>query len=241
MRQKPTLAESVRSRLEKEIFDGRYLPGDRLREDDISRDYGASRTPVREAFKHLAASGLIEVKAHHGAVVRKLEIGEVAEMFQVMAELEGLCARLAAKRLRPDQKRNLEAAHKECARLAKNGRYEEFYEANNVFHKLIHGISGNAFLQKETEDLARRLTPYRRQITFWPGRMVESIREHEAVMRAIFAGDADTAGATLRSHVNILGDKFGDYLEILSMQPPMRARRAKRTVRPKEKAQLAAT
>lgn len=237
MRQKSTLAESVTSRLEKKILEGRYLPGDRLREDVISREYGASRTPVREAFKHLAASGLIAVKPHQGAVVRKLEIGELAEMFQVMAELEGVCARLAAKRLRIDQKRNLELAHKECARLARSGQHEEFYQANNVYHKLIHRISGNSFLLQETENLAQRLDPYRRQITFHPGRMIESIQEHDTVMRAIFAGDGETAAATMRSHVNILGDAFDDYLKVLSTQPQKKAKRGKRLLRPKEKAQ----
>jgi DNA-binding GntR family transcriptional regulator len=236
MTRKSTLAESVKSRLEKEIFEGRYLPGDRLREDVISREYGASRTPVREAFKHLAASGLISVQPHQGAVVRKLEIGELAEMFQVMAELEGLCSRLAAKRIRPDQKRKLEQAHKECARLARGGRHEEFYQANNIFHELIHEISGNRFLHRETENLARRLNPYRRQITFHPGRMIDSIREHEAVMRAIIAGNAETAGETMRRHVNILGDQFGDYLEMLSLQPQRMTRRRKRTARSREKA-----
>lgn len=234
---KATLAESVKSQLEKEILEGRYLPGDRLREDVISREHGASRTPVREAFKLLAATGLITLKPHQGAVVRKLEIGELVEMFQVMAELEGLCTRLAAKRLRADQKRKLEQAHKECARLARSGRHEEFYQANNVFHNLIHSISGNRFLNQETEKLARRLNPYRRQITFHPGRMIESIDEHEAVMRAIFTGDAEKAGMTMRNHVNILGDKFGDYLAILSLQPQLRAKRRKRATSAKDKAQ----
>lgn len=227
MPRKSTLAESVRSRLEIQIFDGYYLPGDRLCEDVISRECGASRTPVREAFKYLAASGLISLKPHHGAVVRKLEIGDLAEMFQVMAELEGLSARLAAQRIRPDQTRKLQQAHKECARLARSGRHEEFYRANNVFHAIILEISGTRFLRHEIEDLAKRLNAYRRQITFHHGRMVESIREHEAVMRAIIAGDAEAAGETMRRHVNILGDKFGDYLEILSLHPRMRSKRRK--------------
>jgi len=228
---KSTLAESVRTRLEKQIFEGYYLPGDRLCEDDISRECGASRTPVREAFKYLAASGLISLKPHQGAVVRKLEIAELAEMFQVMAELEGLSSRLAAQRIRPDQMRKLEQAHKECARLARNGRHEEFYRANTVFHALIVEISGNNFLRREIEYLAKRLNPYRRQITFHHGRMFESIREHEVVIRAIIAGDAEAAGETMRHHVNILGDKFGDYLEILSLQPRMRSQRRKSLAR----------
>lgn len=236
MLRKSTLAENVRTRLEKQIFEGYYLPGDRLCEDVISRECGASRTPVREALKYLAASGLLSLKPHQSAVVRKLEIGELAEMFQVMAELEALSSRLAAQRIRRNQTRKLEQAHKECARLTRSGRHEEFYQANNIFHALILEISGNRFLRREIEDLAMRLNPYRRQITFHHGRMVESIREHEAVMRAIIAGDAEAASETMRRHVNILGDKFGDYLEILSLQPRIRSKRRKSVARSGEEA-----
>lgn len=216
---KPTLAETIKIRLEQDIFKGRFKPGDRLREDEISNAYSVSRTPVREAFKLLASTGLVEVQPRQGAVIRKLLPAELVEMFQVMAELEGMCARLASGRITPAQRRSLEDSHKECARLAKSGDHMGFYEANIDFHEIIYESSCNAFLRLEVQKLRRRLSPYRRQITFYPGRMHNSIPEHKEVLEAILNGDSERADKAMRGHVNVLGDSMVDYLAILTRDP----------------------
>src|ERR1700676_5006563 len=94
-----TLAESLRQQLEQEIAAGRLEPGTRLDEQEIAARFGVSRTPVREAFRLLAANNLVELRGRQGATVRAIKAQALIEMFQVMAELEGLCARLAARRV----------------------------------------------------------------------------------------------------------------------------------------------
>ena len=102
-------------RLEAEIAEGRIEPGTRLDEQEVAERFGVSRTPVREAFRLLAAEDLVELRGRQGAVVRVIGVHTLIEMFQVMGELEGLCARLAARRLTDAQRQSLAGIH---ARLA---------------------------------------------------------------------------------------------------------------------------
>ncbi len=94
-----TLAEHLRQKLEEAIAAGRLEPGSRLDEQEIAQRFGVSRTPVREAFRLMAANNLVELRGRQGATVRVIKAETLIEMFQVMAELEGLCARLAARRV----------------------------------------------------------------------------------------------------------------------------------------------
>src|SRR6201988_2654936 len=94
-----TRAESLREKLEGAIAAGHLEPGSRLDEQEIAQRFGVSRTPVREAFRLLAANNLVELRGRQGATVRAIKAQSLVEMFQVMAELEGLCARLAARRV----------------------------------------------------------------------------------------------------------------------------------------------
>ena len=91
-------AERLRLALEKDIFLLRLQPGDRLDEASLAQRFGTSRTPVREALRQLAASGLVEIRAHRGAEVSRLSIPQLLEMFEFMSVLEGVCARFAAER-----------------------------------------------------------------------------------------------------------------------------------------------
>ena len=86
-------AEVLRQRLEREIFSGALLPGERLDESGLARRFGVSRTPVREALLQLASAGLIEMRPRQGAVVAAITVQQLLQMFEVMADMEALCAR----------------------------------------------------------------------------------------------------------------------------------------------------
>src|SRR3546814_18041549 len=86
-------------RLEEDIVSGRFAPGERLDEVSLATSFGVSRTPVREVLQRLASSGLVELRPRRGAIVAQISIGRLVEMFEVMAELEGMCGRLAARRM----------------------------------------------------------------------------------------------------------------------------------------------
>src|SRR5216684_2554793 len=124
--EKITRAEELRLQLADEIVRGALPPGAALDETDIARRFSVSRTPVREALRQLAASGLIEARAHRGAVVARPTLERLNGMFEAMAELEALCAGLAAERMPPVERARLEAIHEELRVLSHAGNPERF-------------------------------------------------------------------------------------------------------------------
>ena len=210
-------AEGLRQHLEREIFSGVLLPGERLDESSLARRFGVSRTPVREALLQLAAAGLIEMRPRQGAVVTAITVQELLQLFELMAEMEALCARYAARRMGPEERQALDRAHKACASRARRLDQERYYEANRIFHEVIYAGTHNTYLEEATQALRNRLSSYRRFQLHQPGRMANSLAEHATVVTAILAGDADQAAAAMRSHVAIQGEVFAD---LISMLPP---------------------
>ncbi len=211
-----TLATNLRHELEGEIFRGQLAPGTRLDEQEIARRFGVSRTPVREALQALASSGMVEMRPRQGATVALLTVSSLIEIFQVMAELEGLCAQLAARRMDRDRCASMTREHEDMIRIVdSNGDPSEFYEANKRFHEIIYQGSQNTFLIDQMRVLRTRVASYRRYITFQPGRMQTSIGEHEAVVKAIVDRDVEGAQTQMRKHVNLLGDDLSDFIASL--------------------------
>src|SRR6188768_3931564 len=130
LRDKVTRAEELRLQLADEIVRGVLPPGSALDETDIARRFNVSRTPVREALRQLVASGLVEARAHRGAVVAQPSLERLTEMFEAMAELEALCAGLAAERMTAADRQRLESIHEELRVLSHAGNPERFHEVN---------------------------------------------------------------------------------------------------------------
>lgn len=202
--------DQIREALEEMIVDGRFADGDRLDEVRLAEHFQVSRTPLREAFQALAASGLVELRLRRGAFVRFPALDEVVEMFEVMAEIEALCGRQAVRRMTAQDQANLQAALSACEQASAAGDTEAYYRANRAFHLAIYRASGNRFLAAEAERLHRRLKPFRRLQLRMRGRMQESLAEHRAILAALTAGSATTAADALRAHVAVQGDRFND-------------------------------
>jgi len=207
-----TLAESLRQRLEGAIAAGHLEPGSRLDEQEIAQRFGVSRTPVREAFRLMAANNLVELRGRQGATVRAIKAQSLVEMFQVMAELEGLCARLAARRVSQAWGSEISEIHQRLVAAGATGDIDVFYDINTEFHEAIYEASRNSFLADQTRRLRNQVAAYRRRVTRMPNRIADTIREHEAIMQAILAHDSERAHATMRDHVNLLGDNLLDFL-----------------------------
>ena len=205
-------SDKVREELEQLIVEGAFANGERLDEIKLSQRFDVSRTPLREAFQALAASGLIDLEPRRGAFVRHPAFEEVIEMFEVMAEMEAFCGRLAARRVTPELIAQLSKTVIECEEAVAAGQVDAYYRANEVFHFLIYQGSGNTFLVREASKLHRRLKPYRRMQLKVRGRMSQSLAEHRQILEALEQGDADTAMNVLRDHVAIQGTKFNDLI-----------------------------
>jgi DNA-binding transcriptional regulator YhcF (GntR family) len=138
----PTAGHRLRDLIEDEILTGHLGPGERLEEEALAARFTVSRTPVREALHHLATAGLVELRPRRGAVVAVPGPERLVEMFEVMAELEGLCGRLAARRLTPEARAALLAAHEACAQA--RGDADAYYYRNERFHHVIYAASATA-------------------------------------------------------------------------------------------------
>ena len=163
---KITRAEELRLQLADEIVRGGLPPGTALDETDIARRFKVSRTPVREALRQLVASGLVDARAHRGAVVARPSIERLTGMFEAMAELEALCAGLAAERMSPAERHRLEAIHEELRVLSYAGNPDRFHEVNERFHNAIYAGSQNGYIAEITlaqswasRKIARRARP----------------------------------------------------------------------------------
>lgn len=210
------LSEQLRDLIEERIATGFYLPGVRLDESDLASEFGVSRTPVREALFQLEMSGLIEIRPRRGAIVKNLSPQELFEMFEVMAELEGMCARLASRRMSEAEVLALRQAHNACEAARQNGDPDEYYQLNRVFHESIYKGSHNTFLTEQAMNLHRRLAPYRRLQLRVRGRMDKSLDEHERIVRSIEQGDENAAADVVRSHVVVQGDRFADLVSMMN-------------------------
>lgn len=192
--------------IEAEILNGQLAPGDRLEELVLSRKYAVSRTPVREALRHLAAARLVDLRPRLGAVVARPTAGEVIDLFEVTAELEGAAAALAANRMMAQDRHAIVAAHAACQKSATGADPAAYYRINGQFHRAIHQAAHNAVLSAEIGRLDKCLAPYRRFITFRPGRTQEALREHDKILAALLAGDSSGARSAMIEHVQVLGD-----------------------------------
>ncbi|MBB4226196.1 GntR family transcriptional regulator [Rhizobium mongolense] len=202
----------LRDEIENAILSNEFAPGERLDEMVLATRFGVSRTPVREALMQLNAIGLIEIRPRRGAVVIDPAPHRIFEMFEVMAELEGLAGSLAARRLDDESRAAITAAHRRCELSAGAGDSDAYYYDNEEFHKAIYAASRSEFLEEQCLQLHRRLRPYRRLQLRVRNRLSTSFSEHCTIVDAIFAGNGEEARRLLRVHVGIQGERFSDLV-----------------------------
>ena len=174
----------------------------------LAQQHGVSRTPVREALRQLTTSGLIDMRPRRGAVVSKATQEQVESLFVAMAEMEATCARLCALSMTPVERRRLQARHEAMTELAGAAIPTPIPNANVAFHSAIYAGAHNVSLAEFAMGLRRRVGPFRRAQFRVEGRLTRSNQEHDAVVRAILAGDAAAAHAAMLHHVSLVEDAF---------------------------------
>jgi DNA-binding GntR family transcriptional regulator len=208
---KITRAEELRLQLADDIVRGALAPGSALDETEIARRFNVSRTPVREALRQLVASGLVDSRAHRGAVVARPSIDRLTGMFEAMAELEAICAGLAAERMPPAERHGLEAIHEELRLLSHAGNPDRFHEVNERFHNAIYAGSQNGYIAEMTLATRVRVQPFRRAQFRNLGRLAKSQAEHDRVVVAIMRGDRVGAAGAMRAHIELVRGEYEIY------------------------------
>ena len=197
------LSDRLVSRLREAVHDGVYVPGQRLIEIDIATDFDASRGSVREALRRLAAEGIIELIPKRGAVVRKLSIKELADLFRMREALEGLAARQAAERLTSHTLRKKFKSEIDAIELDRpenlGGR---FSEANRRLHQLIVDYAENDLLSKTLQQFRLPIVRLQIRASADLAYRTQSCNEHQAIVAALLTADPDAAEAAMRAHLH---------------------------------------
>jgi DNA-binding GntR family transcriptional regulator len=215
----PTRADALATQLAEAITDGRMPPGTTLEEERLAAAHGVSRTPVREALRLLAATGLVEQRPRRGAVVARPEPGRLAEMFQAMAELEAICASLCAVAMNRADKARLASRHATMGKIVEDGWLDAYRDANVAFHEALYAGSGNGYLAEMAEATRRRLAPFRAAQLGGRDRLAASHAEHGAIVAAIIAGDSAGAAAAVRAHLAATEWSWGVVASLPPIQP----------------------
>jgi len=194
-----TKTELALQELRERIRSGQLPPGRRLRVEELTREFGMSPTPIREALRILQADGLVDYRAHREIVVAELSLAQMSEIFRLRGVLEPLAVELAVPSIGPEKLAQLERLHRQYASAASSKRGTAVAKHNSAWHWAIYECSGSSMLN----DFIRRLWeafPWR---TIWalPGRMELSLHQHEKIMEALRAHDAASAAEQMRMHI----------------------------------------
>lgn len=199
-----TLADSVFDQLRTAIVKGELTPGSKVNEPQLSKQYGISRGPLREAIRRLEGCKLVEIKPNLGAKVVSLNKEQAIEIYEIRESLEGLACRLAAARISPAdcaQLRDLLAKHEQ---QIESENYRLYYqkEGDLDFHYLIVQLSGNTRLfNLLCGELYHLLRLYRVQTSSEPSRPVQAFKEHHQIVDALEARDGELAELLMRRHI----------------------------------------
>ncbi|WP_306130361.1 GntR family transcriptional regulator [Roseovarius sp. MMSF_3350] len=205
-------AEVVRNALGERILSNQLKAGDVLSESWVAKEFGVSRTPAREALRHLAALGLVELRPNRRPIVAQLTIRDVLELFEMMGELEASCARLAARRRTEDVIDAMRSHNEECAEAAKANDSGLYYNVNEKFHECIYRAAGNTLLERDVLLLRNRMRLLRNAQGAVPGRLANSYDEHRRLISAIEDREEDFAAEIMRKHLQAQGETLRELL-----------------------------
>jgi DNA-binding GntR family transcriptional regulator len=194
-----TLDQVIAGTIRERILAGAFAPGERLAEERLSAELGVSRVPVREALRHLAAEGLVVLRPRRGAVVVSHTPEEMADLVEVRATLEGLNARLAARRRDPRHAAMLERILAEASRITERSDLARIQEHNARFHEAIAAMADNSVLKGIVRALRDRTALLFSRTS--RARVRESWDEHAGIVRAILSGNVELADRLASAHV----------------------------------------
>ncbi len=201
-----TLPATIADQLRDLITEGEIASGARLNERVLGERLGVSRTPLREAFRLLAAQGLIELQPNRGAQVVRLSDDDIRESFEVMSGLEALSGELACRHVSADEIAEIKALTFEM--LACHARHDlpGYYRLNRVIHDRINRAARNRLLTQVYATLNLRIQNLRFRSNFDRDKWDTAAREHAQMVEALEARDGARLAALLRGHLTRKGD-----------------------------------
>jgi DNA-binding GntR family transcriptional regulator len=203
------------SMLKEDILAGKYPPGVRIRQEDVAEQFGASRSPVREAFRMLEADGLVNLVAHTGAWITQLSLAECEEMYQIRERIEPLLLRLSIPHLTRGQ---IDQLAELANGMEKSKEVEVFLKLDREFHLLSYEGAETVLLSEMVQRLWNTTQHYRRAYT----RLLESDGfrpahyEHHLLLSAIFKNDVEDAERVLYGHIRRTRLELAQHSDVFS-------------------------
>jgi DNA-binding GntR family transcriptional regulator len=195
-----TLSSRIYRVLFDQIIDGTLQPGQKLEEAVLAERLNASRTPIREALRELAARGMVELTPRKGVVVAQFSLDELADMLEAMCELEALCCRLSAQRMSLVEKKQLEELESEMNAAIARGDESGYLQLNREFHELICKGAQSKSLASIIAVQRQRLAGFRAAQPASPTRFEASVDEHREIVAAILESSPERAYNAMRDH-----------------------------------------
>jgi DNA-binding GntR family transcriptional regulator len=195
------LYEEVADQLRNRIFAHALAPGAWIDEQSLAKEFGISRTPMREAIKVLAAEGLITMKLRRGAYVTEVNRGDLEQIFTVLSLLEGEAAKQAATKAKESDLNALDDLHLRLEKAAADRNLDLFFEINVRFHERIISIAANPWMTSVIDDLRKVLKLQRKDSLSRSGRLQQSLSEHREILKALLKRDPVAAEQAMRTHL----------------------------------------
>ncbi len=188
-----SLVAAIVEKVEAWIISGELPPGERIVEQKLCTQLGVSRSPVREAFRILENRGFLVNRARKGVSVARATLQEARDAYTIRANLESLATFLAVKRQEPGLVERLKELHREMGRAIAAGDEAAHSRLNDRFHETLINACGNEQLIQMLTVFAKHTARYRKEVLSIPGKLDESLKKHEMLIRSIEYGDAEGA------------------------------------------------
>ena len=225
--QSQSLTTLVQQEIERMILDGELCSGDKLNEAALAARLRVSRGPVREAFRALQESGLVQTEKNRGVFVREMPMQEADETYTVRAALDQLVGQILAVSIAPAQMKELRQMQERMERAVTGRSLDDYYPLNLQFHDLLVQFTGNGKLLSTYRRLVNELSLYRRDTLAQGskvGGLTVSNSEHRRIVQAIASGDAEAAGRSMHEHVMASRARMRKAKGIAATAPPDQAK-----------------
>lgn len=206
-----SIADQIFEQLERDILSGKYPRGELLTELRLSEELGVSRTPIREAIRRLEQENILE-EAGRGVTVVGISKQDMLDMYEIRIRIEGLAAEWAAARIGDEELNQIrETLELQRYYTEKGGSHsDQIKNLDSQFHELVYRACGSRALTDTLIGLHKKMTKFRMASVSKQSRALQSVEEHEAILAALSAHDAEAAGEAMTAHVVNARDRMRD-------------------------------
>lgn len=197
------ISERIRAAIEEDIRDGILLPGDVIDEAALAHKFDVSRTPIREALLQLEAQSMLISQPRQGMVVAKMDVQQLLALWELLVEMEGVCARLACERMTDDERVELARVHEQGRVIVDADDIDAWRDANHAFHDVLYRGCRNPYLRQELLRLRARTGGYLRHAFSAIGRLQSSHTQHGELLAAIRERDPIRAHEMMMKHISL--------------------------------------